>query len=150
MNLKKTIQSKPYTLLWSWVLVLVILAFIVKEDSLNINFHDTYYVIAKAHIAIVLSVWFLLCGVGYLVVKRLHRKLTYWLTLLHILISVVTSTIVFFPNFFVITSYDNRNRHAYDTIIDENEVLVLAFLIFIASQALYFVNVLRAAVKKPS
>ena len=87
MILKKL---KVYHYFWITSAIILIIGFWRQnssDTSLDLNFHDTYYVITNSDISILLSVCYSLLGIGYwLVQKVLKRKLINYLTLIHCII----------------------------------------------------------------
>jgi len=93
MNLLK---NRPYFLFWiSIPFVWVIGNLEVGDSALDINVHDTYFVIANEHLVILISIYFGLVGLVYWIFNKLERRLSKWLNLIHTLITVGGMVIIF-------------------------------------------------------
>lgn len=75
---------KVYHLFWFLTAIVLLIGICKPNETLDINIHDTYFVIAHLHVAIAVSLFFFLNGLGYwLVQKVLKRKPEKYLTLIH-------------------------------------------------------------------
>ena len=61
----------------------------------DINIHNTYYVIASTYIFLWFGLWFALCGLGYWIVNKLKVKLIHWMCWIHLGLSILP--FVLFP-----------------------------------------------------
>ena len=67
------LKNKPYFLLLLAAISFLILSFIGdKNETLDINIHDTYYIISRQHSFILLCLIFLTTGLFYFVFDFLH------------------------------------------------------------------------------
>lgn len=86
MNLKKI---KVYHLFWFVALIALLIEILNPDETLVINIHDTYFVIANLHLAIVLFLFYFFNGFGYwLFQKVLDKPLEKYLTLIHSIIVI--------------------------------------------------------------
>ncbi|GMN09906.1 hypothetical protein MTsPCn9_19490 [Croceitalea sp. MTPC9] len=146
------IKRSPHNVSWIFVIGLIISFFITKsylENSvLDINVHDTYFVIAHVQIYIIFISWFLLCGFGYWVLKRFEVKLFSFLTVLHLIASLFgiiqlirTSAITNFPKRF------------YQNLVYPEEsysLIICVWIFFFIGQLTYFLNILISTIRKKS
>ncbi|MGS2739688.1 hypothetical protein [Sinomicrobium sp. M5D2P17] len=58
-------MERPYLVFWWMIPVIMGLGFLHPQETLDINIHDTYYVIAYLHMAILISFVFAIIGLGY-------------------------------------------------------------------------------------
>lgn len=140
-----------------WILSgIFVLAFImsllVREYTFDLNIHDTYYVISSAIFFQFFTVWFTLCGVGYLVLKRYGVPLVFGLTFLHLLVSILVFLPLCLPDLFTIVDYNFKGINNSITIykIDTHEVRMMAILILFVAQIVYFFNILISTIRKIS
>lgn len=143
---------KIYHLFW-FVAAIILLVGICNPDNttVDINIHDTYFVIAHLHLAIVLSLFYFLNGFGYWLLQRVLKKpLKKYLTLIHSVI-VLGSFIfywllVLYCKLFLsnsgFTLFYDRSQLINITLV--NEFILIAFI----ALPIFIVNVLTAIFKK--
>ncbi len=151
MILKKL---KVYHYFWLTSAIIFIIGFWRQnspDNVLDINVHDTYYVIANSHVSILLALCYLLLGSGYwLVQKVLKRKLINYLTLIHCVI-LFGGFIVYWLVYF----YSNIIGKSRFPLFDDYELInqclvVIVLLIIFIGQPVYFVNLLIGIFRKRS
>ena len=150
MNLKKI---KVYNLFWmvAAVILLIGLAGINNPDStLDINVHDTYFVIADFYIEVATCLFFFLMGLGYWLIQKVYKKqLIKYLTIIHaailigsfILYWIIMLYFKIFPKDLAFPLFDD-----YQLI---NVVLVIEILLIVfIGIPVYIVNLLIAIFRK--
>lgn len=144
------IKRNPHIISWIFVMGLIISFFITKSylenAAIDINVHDTYFVIAHVQIYIVFISWFLLCGFGYWVLRRFEVKLFSFLTVLHLIASVFgiiqlirTSAITNFPSRFYQNSVYPQEGYS---------LIICVWVFFFIGQLIYFLNILVSTIRK--
>ena len=76
------------------------------DSTIDINVHDTYFVISNLHLSILVSIFVLLQGILYLIVEKTKLKLNLILAKLHFTFTVIFLSILFFLLNFQ-SNYDN-------------------------------------------
>lgn len=71
----KSILNKPQILLWILIPVILLIGFLAADETLVINFHDSYYVVALIQLAEFVSILFGIIGLGYWIILKVNRKL---------------------------------------------------------------------------
>jgi len=150
MNLKKI---KVYHLFWI-VTVLIIIIGIVQNNNpkvfLDINIHDTYYVMSNFDSTIFISVCFFLMGTGYWIVQKLFKKkLVRFLTLIHSIILIGSFFLYWIIFFYNRRTQIDSNFPLFDDFQSVNIVLVseLFLIVFIATP-IYIINLLIGIFRK--
>ena len=70
------------------------------DSTVDLNVHDTYFVISNLHLSIVTSFFVLLQGILYLIIEKMKLKLYSLLIKLHFLFVVIfLSILIFLLNF---------------------------------------------------
>ncbi|KRB57998.1 cbb3-type cytochrome c oxidase subunit I [Flavobacterium sp. Root186] len=147
MNLQKI---KVYHLFWITAISILLIGIINSDSTLDINVHDTYFVIAHFYIALVLFLLFFLMGLGYWFIQKvLKKQLLKYLTAIHTVILIgsfigywlVMLYFKLFPKDMAFSLFDD-----YQLI---NVILTtqLLLIIFIATP-LYITNLLIASFSK--
>ncbi|MDF0708480.1 cbb3-type cytochrome c oxidase subunit I [Flagellimonas okinawensis] len=117
---------------------------ILSEDAvLDINVHDTYYVITYLHLAILLSVFFLMIGVVYWVMHKENGPLSRWLTWIHIALTFGGPIVIWVLSQFYRTGIMEHGFNSNLTIII-NLILLLAII----GQILFPLNIIYGITKK--
>ena len=96
-----SIKASYFFIITAIVYFLISVIFIADLDSIiDINMHDTYFVISNLHLSILVSIFVLLQGILYLIVEKTKLKLNSLLTKLHFSFTVIfLSTLFFLLNF---------------------------------------------------
>lgn len=89
------------------------------DSTIDINVHDTYFVISNLHLLIVTSFFVLLQGILYLIFDKLKLKLYSLLIKLHFLCIVIFLSILFF-----LLNFES----SYDSLMWFNVSIVVTFL----------------------
>jgi hypothetical protein len=139
-RIKKILLNQPYGLFAVIALIIFLLAFFVKERTIDIHTHDTMFVFSLAHIFWAITILlFLGWGIYKLVVKVLWSK---YLTWFH-----VVTTLFFFIFLIIISllptkppsqalSWKIRNQEIQLEKIIYGSILIL----FIVAQICFLVN----------
>lgn len=85
------IRHKPYILLWAFFSFFFVLLFFRQDHNIDIQYHDSYYVIAAFHMVLFMAFYLALIGGIYWITKDLER--VGWLTILHVILTVITALI---------------------------------------------------------
>ncbi len=103
----KLLQNKPYQALWYTMLIILLVSLIRSNSSLDLQLHDTYFVVATIQIGIPLCIVLGILGLAYWVVRT--KKLVDWMTAVHvgiiafsflaIITATVTNSVVIRPSF---------------------------------------------------
>jgi len=149
MNFKR-LQVYHYFWLTS-LLILMIGCYIqnLPDSTLDINFHDTYYVIEQIHLAILLAVFYFLTGSGYLFVEKiLKKKLLNFLTIIHCVILFGS-----FICYWIVYLYSNLIPAEPFPLFDNyeliNKTLLISFLIIaFIGLPVYLINLLIGIFRK--
>mgnify|MGYP001796452208 FL=1 len=65
----KLLQNKPYQALWYTMLIILLVSLIRSNSSLDLQLHDTYFVVATIQIGIPLCIVLGILGLAYWVVR---------------------------------------------------------------------------------
>ena len=129
---------------------------ILGDSALDINIHDTYFVVGHFHIVMGLSAIFgMFAGVYHWFPKLFGRMMNNKLGNLHFWVTIVSAYGVFFPMHFLGLAgvprryYTNSEFPLFDNMVDINE-LVSTFAIMAAfGQLLFLFNFVYSALRGP-
>ena len=130
------LKNKSYFLLLLAVITFLILSFTVdKKETLDINVHDTYYVITFQHAYILLCLIFFITGLIYFIFNFFKVQFNSILSLIH-----VYGSLIFLGMFFFYLAKINTSS-IFDSI-DYNLRTIISLLIFAGLQLLFVFNIL--------
>lgn len=146
----KVIKYKPYWLFFGLILIILGIGFLMPKEDLSFNFYDTYYVISKRDLAILLSFLYALLAMVYYVFIKLNFDLVNWMTTTHVLISILGLFLVFLLPYLMIDIKPQNFIKQIDDITFNNHILFSVFLIMVvmvAAQVLFFANLIYTLIK---
>ena len=94
----KNIINKPHLFFWGLIPLFLVLGLIKPDEVIDVNIHDTYFVLLNFHLVIFLSLLLFLIGFGYWFVLKLDKCLLRVLTILHI--------VFLFRKFYVVNCFN--------------------------------------------
>jgi cytochrome c oxidase subunit 1 len=120
---------------------------ILADSTLDINVHDTYFVVAHFHIVMGLSAIFgMFAGVYHWFPKLFLRMMNKKLGYLHFWITITMAYGVFFPMHFLGLAgvprryYTNSNFPMFDNLVDINEIVTVCSIIGALGQGIFIFN----------
>ena len=120
---------------------------ILADSTLDINVHDTYFVVAHFHIVMGLSAIFgMFAGVYHWFPKLFLRMMNKNLGYLHFWVTFVCAYAVFFPQHFLGLAgvprryYTNSEFPMFDNLVDINEICTIAAIIGALGQGIFLFN----------
>lgn len=126
--------------LYFWILAIIIFVIgllrIDLDDTLDINVHDTYYVIQASHFNLFFTIIYLLIGFIYWSFKKLDIELHPTLTSLHTVITIASVILTI-----VIPEINNLFFDGFYYGI--NAILFVLSLIIVVAQFIFITNILR-------
>ncbi|MCB9364719.1 MAG: cbb3-type cytochrome c oxidase subunit I [Flavobacteriales bacterium] len=129
---------------------------VLGDSALDINVHDTYFVIGHFHIVMGLSAVFgMYAGVYHWFPKMFGRMMNNKLGNLHFWVTIVSTYGVFFPMHFLGLAgvprryYTNSEFPLFDNLVDINELISMFAIIAALGQLLFLFNFLYSALRGP-
>ncbi|WP_103071637.1 hypothetical protein [Aquimarina sediminis] len=136
------IFCKPYLLFWISIPIILLVIFFSGDSTLDINIHDTYFVIEHAYISYLVSITLGLIGLGYWIMIKLNRKLSKTLIAIHELLTLGGFLAIWISNMIF------KRVPLFDSIGTENLVLTIFALLIIIGQVFYLLNLIMGLFKK--
>jgi|GEM_PF-2721572 len=90
-----SVVRKPYQLIWLTIPALVLIGLIFRTHTVDIQLADTYYVISNLYFVLPGSVFMLVLGIGYWLMRR--QRLNPILIVLHILLTIAPFILIALP-----------------------------------------------------
>ncbi len=136
------IIHKPYIIFWSLIPILWIYGFSFDDETLDVNIHDTYFVISIFHFLNFLCFLFFGMGLTYYAIHKLNKKRRLLLTYIHIIgtlggILVITLLPLLFTS--------ESDWETKETLF---LVQLILFLIILTVQPILFLHLVLSIFKK--
>ena len=129
---------------------------VLGDSALDINVHDTYFVIGHFHIVMGLSAIFgMFAGVYHWFPKLFGRMMNNKLGNIHFWITIVAAYGVFFPMHFLGLAgvprryYTNSEFPMFDNLMDINTLITWCAIVAACGQLLFFLNFVYSALRGP-
>ncbi len=144
----KNLINKPHLIFLLAIPIIMLIGILNGDAVLDINVHDTYYVISHFHIATLISILFGIIGIGYWIMNKANRKLSKWLNWTHIGLT--------FGGIILILILSKLYREPKtDTILSDFDfnqnldiIIFVILLIAIFGQVIYPINLISGIIKK--
>lgn len=138
MNL---ILQKPYKVIWLSIPILLILSLIDIGSALDIQMHDTYFVITSFHLGILLSIILALIGFLYWLVKE--KRLINWMTFIHVIVTLLTFLIIVLAGL----SFKNLVQSDFGMFRVINQLIFVLVFVSIVSQIVLLINLIISSIR---
>lgn len=147
MNLQKI---KVYHLFWITALIILVIGISNPESTLDINIHDTYFIIAHFHVAVVFSLLFFLKGLGYWLFQKVFKKqLVRSLTVIHSLILIGGFVFYWLLMLYIRLFPEDKNTPFPSDLYRVNVIIASEFLLIICiGIPIYMINLLIGIFRK--
>jgi len=129
---------------------------ILGDATLDINVHDTYFVVGHFHIVMGLSaIYGMFAGVYHWFPKMFGRMMNNKLGNIHFWFTIVSAYGVFFPMHFLGYAgvprryYTNSEFPLFDNLIEINEIISMFAILAFAGQLFFLFNFVYSAVRGP-
>tara|TARA_R110002051_G_scaffold91370_2_gene160703 strand:- start:23409 stop:23840 length:432 start_codon:yes stop_codon:yes gene_type:complete len=140
----KKITQKPHFVFWILIPVLLLIGYIDSNETIAINIHDTYFVITMLNLGALLSIMCGIIGLGYWVIIKLNRRLVNWLTIIHLIITVISLCLILLIPFFLPES----NQGITSLYFDAQVTITISAVVAVCIQSLYLINIITALIRK--
>jgi len=117
------------------------------DAVLDINVHDTYFVIHHAHILQLIAFLYILLGFIYWFFKRINIKLIKASTQLHSSISILIFPLYFICSYLLELLYPPSNSPLLDSIQNFQLLITVITLIGLLAQLLFIFNIVVSLIK---
>ncbi len=135
--------EKPHLFFLLAIPIILLIGVLRADAVLDINIHDTYYVISYMHFAILVSILFGIIGIGYWIMQQTNRKLSKWLSWIHIGLTFGGTLLVWILTKFYQTEIMEYEFNAHLTLI-----ITLIILLMLVGQIIFPINIIYGMIKK--
>ncbi|WP_412984872.1 cbb3-type cytochrome c oxidase subunit I [Pontimicrobium sp. IMCC45349] len=140
---------RSFHFFWITAVIILITGFrtILDEESvLDINTHDTYYVIHHSHIAFFLFAIYFKIGLIYFAYHKINLRLINSLSKIHTIITCLSLLFIILANKLNI-SFNNSSIPLIDDISLINIIISILFLVALLAQLIFIFNIIISTIK---
>jgi len=121
---------------------------LTDHETYDLNVHDTYFIIAKFHIAILTSILFGTIGLGYWIMAKLDRKTSKWMSIIHTSLTIGGLFLIWTLSSLNLNSKSGSGIAIFDSIDFLELLIFLIALIAILAQILFPINLVLSIFRK--
>lgn len=114
-----------------------------EDEVLDINVHDTYFVIAHSHLSMLISILFGIIGMVYWIIQKADRRLSKWLNRAHIGLTFGGTLVVW-----ILTKFYRTGVMEYEFNNNLTLMITLIILLMIIGQIVFPINIIYGLIKK--
>lgn len=137
------LSEKPHLIFLLAIPIIMLIGILSGDTMLDLNVHDTYYVISYLHLAIIISILFGIIGIGYWIMQKADRKLSKWLNWTHIGLTFGGTLIVW-----ILTKFYRTEIMEYEFNNNLTLIITLITLLMIIGQIIFPINIIYGLTKK--
>ncbi|MFP2997773.1 hypothetical protein ABN763_17810 [Spongiivirga sp. MCCC 1A20706] len=141
-------KLEPYYLLFIGVIICLLFSVSsnLRDTALDINIHDTYYVIGLEDFNLIIGIILLLLGSLYIVLEKWLFQLDRKLSWIHIGVTILISLFLLASNIYYIGIEGLPKRYYTNTSfpVDNNTLIVVLLLILGLIQIVFIINIARS------
>ena len=135
--------KNPHLIFLLAIPIIMLIGLLSGDAELDINVHDTYYVIAYLHLAILISILFGIIGIGYWFMLKANRQLSKWLNLTHIGLTFGGPIVVW-----ILTLFYRTEILEYEFNNNLTVIIILIILLIVLGQLIFPINIIYGFIKK--
>lgn len=139
------IKRRPYLLLLFVSSILFFLGFILNEETIDVNVHDTYYVILRKHLYWLLSVELFFFSLFYLMFYNAKINFGNLFSKVHVFGTLISVTGLLFPYSLI---FRTTEFPLYDNLLYINLCMTISFLLFLILQIIFIINIFVTLTKR--
>ncbi|WP_143953582.1 hypothetical protein [Robertkochia solimangrovi] len=145
---------KPYLIYWGSIPLILILGFLVRFRTMQLNIHDTYFVIDQFSLAVLISGFALIIGIAYWMLSRYGKNISQRLVKWHIGITSIAVLLLLALSFFFVNTTDKPGAAFSDYMADIRwnykieKVMFLVAVIMLLAQFLFPLNLILGLLNK--
>lgn len=138
MNL---LTKRPHIVFLVFAVITFILGF-NANGGIDINIHDTYFVMSNYHFATLISILFGIIGLIYWIVKKVNGNLSKRLNLIHVALTFGGIFLIL-----ILNEFFRKSIMEYDFNENLTMVIYLISAVVIFGQIIFPINIIRGIIK---
>ena len=140
--------DNPHLIFLISIPIILLVGVLGGDHTIDLNVHDTYFVISNFHLALLISVVFGLISIGYWLIIKLRGQLSSWLSLVHIILTVGGFIILWIGNIIFSQSILDSAIPSIDGIRTQNLIIAVLLIVIIIGQLVYPINLLIGLIRR--
>jgi len=144
MNL---LTKRPHIVFFVFAVITFMLGF-NANGGIDINIHDTYFVMSNYHFATLISILFGIIGLIYWIVKKVNGNLSKRLNLIHVTLTFGGIFLILILNEFKPKSFEIDTLSKYDFNENLEMIVYLISIIIILVQIIFPINIINGIRKR--
>lgn len=137
------ITTKPHIIFLLSIPIVMLIGILSGDSAIDINVHDSYFVLGYLHLAIFISILFGIFGIGYWTVQKAKKKLSKSLNLIHIILNFGGTLLIL-----ILAQLYRNGIMNYEFNNNLTVILTLIGLAIIVGQVIFPINIIYALMKK--
>lgn len=137
------LMEKPHLFFLLAIPIIMLIGILSEDTVLDMNVHDTYYVMAYLHLAILISILFGIIGIGYWFMHKTDRKLSKWLNWIHVGLTFGGTLLVW-----ILTKFYRTELMEYTFNNKLTLMITLIVVLMIVGQLIFPINIIYGLIKK--
>ncbi len=138
----KFLINKPHLIFLLSIPIIILFGILNRNEMLDINVHDTYFVFSQIDLTILISILFGIIGIGYWIMLKANRKLSKWLNLIHITLTFGGILLIW-----ILAQLFRESIMEYNFNNNLTFGIYLIALIAIFGQLIYPINIISGIIK---
>lgn len=139
----KLLVNKPHLIFLLAIPITMLIGILSGDAVMDINVHDTYYIIAYLHLTMLISILFGIIGIGYWFMLKANRKLSKLLNLIHITLTFGGILLIW-----ILAQLFREPILEYDFNYNLTLAIYLIALITIFGQIIYLINIVNRIIRR--
>ena len=131
------INAKPHFFLWLSIPLILLIGF-NDHETIDINIHDTYFVITGWHLAVLISFLFAVQGLVYWGVIKAGLHPIWWMTITHLVCTIDALFIIWLILLF--DWFAHADAPSLWGLSGQGIILFFLILLFLLGQGLFILN----------
>lgn len=151
-------KLKPQYIFWILSVLFVLFGIINPNSTIDLQFHDTYLVVAYTHISILFATIFLIIGTVYFLLEKGKWKLVKFFTRFHVWVTlfsiIICSAIFIFLSIVGVAGmprryyrFDGFSQGEFDILSNVYNMATVLMAIFLIAQFSFILNLIASIFK---
>ncbi len=132
MNAKNRFILKPYLIYMISIPFVILIGVLYRDLVIDINIKDTMFMMSFDHFTFFIVALFAGISFCYWLLLRFNVKLSYWLNLIHVLLTIGGLMAMFYALSFT--------GHDFQDLLSKNKIFLLSIVIMIFGQLILLIN----------
>lgn len=134
--------DRPHLIFWISIPVIIFNAAYSRNDTMQFNIYDSYYIFSRFHLFLFISLAFAFMGLGYWIMYKAEKCLSQSLNILHVTLTFGGIFLIWIISFCLKVSIMQYN--ACDNLT--TAIYLLSSIVFL-SQIVYPINIIQSLLK---